>query len=77
MVEAKSRVREHARNISRSTTKNAVVAPAVYDYITCQICVYYANLLPGDLHPHLDSSKHRQRIMLLCPLALAHSLTHL
>lgn len=29
MVEAKSRVTEHARHISRSTTKNAVVAPAV------------------------------------------------
>ncbi|KAF8884830.1 acetolactate synthase [Infundibulicybe gibba] len=27
MIEAKSRVREHARNISRSTTQNAAVAP--------------------------------------------------
>ena len=33
-LEAKSRVREHARNISRSTTANATVAPAVYVVLT-------------------------------------------
>jgi hypothetical protein len=81
MVEAKSRVTEHARNISRSTTKNAVVAPAVYDLITSR--VYFSTLITliihfsDDLHPRLDSSKYRHLIMLLCPLAQAHSLTHL
>lgn len=30
MLEAKSRVREHARNISRSSPKSAVAAPSVY-----------------------------------------------
>ena len=32
MLEAKSRVREYARNISRSTTQNATAAPSVYAF---------------------------------------------
>lgn len=62
MVEAKSRVTEHARHISRSTTKNAVVAPAVYDYI--EFCLESKLIIfLDDLHLRLDFSRYQLQIM--------------
>ena len=45
-LEAKSRVREHARNISRSTPANATVAPAVY--VVLLLMNVHRNTCAGD-----------------------------